>query len=50
VEIYRDGSLVALTANDGEHQDEFTTSASSVTYVLCEEGGTACSEELSAVF
>jgi len=50
VAVYRDGQLVATTENDGNYRDRFTTSASSVTYQVCETTGTLCSAPVVAQF
>lgn len=49
VDVYRDGSVVATTANDGEHTD--TTGqkgGGSAVYKICEAGTTTCSAEVTA--
>lgn len=46
VDIYRDGSIITTTANDGEHTDHIDQrGGGSYTYQLCEEGTTTCSNE-----
>lgn len=50
VAIYRDGERVATTENDGNYRDRFTTTASSVTYQVCETEGTLCSAPIVAQF
>ncbi len=44
VEIYRDGTLVATTVNDGDHTENIgAKGGSSYAYQVCETGGGACS-------
>ena len=51
VEIYRDGSLVATTANDGFYTDNIDhRGGGSHTYQLCEVGGSPCSNEATITF
>ncbi len=51
VEIYRDGNLIATTANDGAYTDA-TGNKGGATYVyqVCETGGGACSNTSTVVF
>jgi len=51
VDIYRDGTVVVTTPNDGEHTD--TTGqkgGGSATYQVCEAGTTTCSNEVTATW
>ena len=51
VEVYRDGSLRATTANDGNYKDtDSGVSGTSFTYQICEVGGSVCSNPLSVDF
>ncbi|MEQ8766610.1 MAG: S8 family serine peptidase [Planctomycetota bacterium] len=50
VEIYRNGSLIATTSNDGRYRDRFNTGGGSFTYQVCEVGGGACSNTDTATF
>jgi len=44
VDIYRNGSLIARTANDGAYTDgPFGKEGGSATYKVCEAGITTCS-------
>ncbi len=46
VEIYRDGALIATTANDGFYTDNSgQVGGGSFTYQVCEVGGSPCSNE-----
>ncbi len=46
VEIYRDGALIATTANDGFYTDATNqVGGGSFTYQVCEIGGSPCSNE-----
>lgn len=49
VDIYRNGSLLATTANDGEYRDNLNNAGSGpFTYKVCESGSTtACSNEVT---
>ena len=51
VEIYRDGSLLTTTANDGAYTDS-TNNKGGATYVyqVCETGGSPCSNTATVVF
>ncbi|HEU4411205.1 MAG TPA: S8 family serine peptidase [Polyangiaceae bacterium] len=50
VEIYRNGSLRATTANDGAHADAFKSSQSAFTYQVCQPQKTACSNAVTVTF
>lgn len=51
VDIYRDGSLVDTTANDGSYTDNLGRGGSgSFTYQVCEAGTSTCSNEATATF
>jgi len=52
VEIYRDGNLIATTANDGAYTDSTGNKGGGVTYTyqVCETGGGACSNLANATF
>lgn len=48
VDVYRDGTLIATTANDGAYTDgPLGKGGGSATYQVCEEGTTTCSNEVS---
>lgn len=50
VEIYRDGQLIATTANDGAYTDSTNNRGGAVyTYEVCEVGG-GCSNEATVIF
>jgi serine protease len=51
VDIYRNGALVATTANDGTYTDATNNrGGASYTYSVCEAGTSACSGQVSVVF
>lgn len=51
VDVYRDGTVVATTANDGFHTDPIDQRGSgSYTYQVCEAGTTTCSSEATVSF
>ena len=51
VDIYRDGSLLATTANDGAYTDFIGKQRGNVyTYQVCEAGSSVCSAESAVVF
>lgn len=51
VEIYRDGNLIATTANDGFFTDDINNrGGGSYTYQVCEVGGSPCSNEATVTF
>ena len=43
VEIYRNGTFLGLKANTGTYRDRFNSVGNSFTYLVCDEGGEACS-------
>ncbi len=48
VDVYRDGSLIATTANDGAYTDNLgRKGGGSATYQVCEEGTSTCSNSVS---
>jgi PKD repeat protein len=51
VDVYRDGSLVTTTANDGEYTDATSNvGGGSYTYQVCEAGTSTCSNEATVTF
>ncbi len=51
VDIYRDGSVVATTANDGEYTDATNNrGGATYTYQVCEAGTSTCSDTVNVVF
>jgi aqualysin 1 len=50
VEIYRNGSLRATTANDGAYTDSFKSNQTSFKYQVCQPQKTACSNEVTVTF
>lgn len=51
VDIYRDGSIVATTANDGAYTDATDfRGGGSLTYQVCEAGTSTCSDTVTVVF
>ena len=51
VDIYRNGSLLTTTANDGAHSDSIGRGASGTfTYRVCNAGSTTCSSDASVTF
>jgi serine protease len=50
VEIFRNGVSLGLKANSGTYRDRFRSSGSSFSYVVCNEGGSACSNTAVASF
>lgn len=50
VNIYRNGALLARTANDGAHTDKIANASGSYTYRVCEADTTSCSNEATATF
>jgi PKD repeat protein len=51
VDIYRDGSMIATTANDGFYTDNINQrGGGSYTYKVCEEGTSTCSNEATVIF
>ena len=51
VDVYRNGAVVATTANDGSYTD-VTNNRGSATYVyqVCEAGTSTCSNEATVIF
>ncbi|WP_286263160.1 S8 family serine peptidase [Thalassotalea atypica] len=49
VDIYRNGSLLTTTSNDGSYQDRFK-SYGSFTYKVCDQGSDNCSSEVTVNF
>lgn len=51
VDVYRDGLIIATTANDGTYTDNIgNRGGGSYTYKVCEEGTTTCSNEATVTF
>jgi len=50
VDVYRDGSLVATTTNDGSYTDKPSKKLTSVTYKVCEAGTSVCANEVTATW
>jgi PKD repeat protein len=51
VDVYRDGSVIITTLNDGEHIDNIDQrGGGSYSYKLCESGTTSCSNEATVTF
>lgn len=51
VDIYRDGSVIATTANDGSYTDNIDQrGGGSYTYKVCEAGTSTCSNEATVTF
>ncbi|HWB73287.1 MAG TPA: S8 family serine peptidase [Egibacteraceae bacterium] len=51
VDVYRDGAVIATTANDGAYTDDIgAKGAGSYTYKVCEAGTTICSNEATVAF
>jgi subtilisin family serine protease len=51
VDVFRDGSLVATTANDGEHRDSTgQRGGATYRYQVCEAGTSVCSGTVTVVF
>ena len=52
VDVYREGEIIATTANDGSHTDNIDQrGGGSYVYQVCEAGGTVtCSNEATVVF
>jgi serine protease len=48
VEIYRNGTFLGLKPNTGSYRDRFNSVGSSFTYLVCDEGGEACSNLAAA--
>lgn len=51
VDVYRNGSLITTTANDGAYTDA-TSNRGGATYThqICESGTSACSSQVTTVF
>lgn len=51
MDIYRDGSLIATTSNDGSYTDHIDQrGGGTYTYQVCEAGTSTCSSETNVVF
>ena len=51
VDVYRNGSLITTTANDGAYTDSTNNRGGAVyNYQLCEAGTSSCSSEVTVVF
>ncbi len=50
VDIYRNGSFIATTANDGAYKDNPGRGSGTFTYKVCEEGSSTCSNEATIAF
>ncbi len=51
VDIFRDGSLIATTANDGSYTDALNVKGGGAyVYKICNAGTTECSAELNVIF
>ena len=51
VDIYRDGSFITSTANDGAYRDNLNTKGGgSYTYQVCETNSSTCSASVTVVF
>lgn len=51
VDIFRDGAMIATTANDGAHTDNIgQKGGGSHTYRVCEAGTSTCSNDVTVVF
>ncbi|MEJ2310028.1 MAG: S8 family peptidase [Gammaproteobacteria bacterium] len=51
IDVYRDGVLIATTANDGAYTDNINAvGGGSYTYKVCEEGTDTCSDTVEADF
>ncbi|MFO7893789.1 MAG: S8 family serine peptidase [Longimicrobiales bacterium] len=51
VDVYRDGAVVATTANDGEYTDiTGVKGGGSAVYKVCEAGTNTCSNEVTAIW
>jgi subtilisin len=51
VDVYRDGALIATTANDGAYTDNINArGGGSYTYRVCEAGTSSCSNEATVTF
>jgi len=51
VDVYRDGSLITTTANDGNYTDgPLGRGGGSASYKVCEAGASTCSNEVTAIW
>ncbi len=51
IDVYRDGTLVVTTANDGAYTDQpGLGSGDSYVYTVCDEGSSTCSNEVTVSF
>ncbi|MCA1732516.1 MAG: peptidase S8, partial [Acidobacteria bacterium] len=51
VDIYRNGSVITTTANDGAHTDNIGQKGGGThTYKVCEAGTTTCSPDVTVTF
>jgi len=51
VDVYRDGNVIATTANDGAYTDALSSKGGATySYQVCEAGTTTCSASVSVVF
>ena len=48
--VYRDGTLIAQTANDGEFVDSIRLASGSYTYQVCVPNATDCSNSTTVTF
>ena len=50
VDIYRNGSLIKTTANDGAHRNRIRNASGNYVYKVCNEGSADCSSDMTATF
>ena len=50
VSVYRNGSLLTTTANDGAYTNRIRSASGTYTYQICETSGSSCSDEVSVTF
>ncbi len=50
VDVYRNGTPVTTTANDGAYTDNLGRVSGTFVYQVCEQGSSTCSNEVSVVF
>jgi subtilisin family serine protease len=50
VDVYRNGTLVTTTANDGDHTERIGKKGGTYTYRICQAGTTTCSNDASVTF
>ena len=50
VDVYRNGDLLIVTANDGAHRDALGKAGGTYTYRVCEAGTSTCSNEATVTF